>query len=181
MILWTIQHANAWSRAEQRGSLRADGRRVWRVFRESYAWMAREMERRVGPAPVCVSYPVWAWLQWESAAAPRPDLRATAHLPAGTAGLRIEFESNANEVLLSDFDLWHFVLNSWYLPRSASARDRYALTAKQRSWQRIFDLSFTAHGVAVPRQRKSIQGVIWQVPLESVRSVKPFVARGKAG
>lgn len=37
-------------------------------------------------------------------------------MPAGTQGVRLEVEIPDAQVLLSDFDLWHYPLNYWYLP-----------------------------------------------------------------
>ena len=36
----------------------------------------------------------------------------------GERGVRVELEVADDRVLLSDFDLWHYVLNYWYLPES---------------------------------------------------------------
>jgi len=142
--------------------------------------MSAEMERRIGPPPRDVRYPVWAWFQHRSAAARRPDLRSTNHLPPGSAGVRLEFEVSKHEVLLSDFALWHFVLNSWYLPRSANGHERSSEAAKQRSWARIFDLRFSAREVAEPLPQKSIQATLWEVKLSSIRGVQEFIARRAA-
>jgi len=141
--------------------LRADGRRVWPSFRFSYQWMRRQMDRRLGRAPSHVTYPIWSWLQYDSAAASKPDLRCSAHLQAGTPGVRVEFEAEEQDVFLSDFDLWHYVLNSCYLPASAQERDRRSKRAIEESWEHIFDLDFAPRNVAVRRGRKSIQGVTW--------------------
>jgi hypothetical protein len=68
----------------------------------------------------------------------------------------------ANAALLSDFELWHYVLNYWYLPGSQVSADEFERTLATRhvrsprdlpssetvprdrvtaSWQRIFDLA----------------------------------------
>lgn len=143
------------------------------------------MHRRVGAPPHGVRYPIWAWLQYESAAKRRPDLRRAGHLPSGSPGVLIEFDAGEDQVLLSDFDLWHYVLNRWYLPQTPmEAKDENerglpAPSALQlaNSWQRIFELEQSLEGVSLPRPNRSIQATIWQVPLSSVRSVKTFHAR----
>jgi len=87
-------------------------------------------------------------------------------------------------VLLSDFDLWHYVLNRWYLPQTPSeAKDELEDAARlrtrrlTRSWRRIFDLDFYLEGVSVPRSERSIQATVWQVPLGAIRSARVFRAR----
>ncbi len=182
MILWTIQHEDAWRRAQGSGFLRADGRRQWRNFRAPYRWMEREMRRRIGELPRGVQHPIWAWLQYENERARRPDLRRSGHLPSGTRGVLIEFSASKDQVLLSDFELWHYVLNQWYLPQTSSeAREtlEHALSVPhlKGSWQRIFDLDWYLKDVSVSRPEKSIQATMWQVPLSAVRSVKVFRAR----
>lgn len=179
MILWTIQQQGAWQTAQRRGVLRSDARHQADVFREPYAWLRREMHRRIGPPPRGVQSPVWAWLQYENGSRRRPDLRRSAHLPSGSHGVLIEFSAPEDQVLLSDFELWHYVLNRWYLPQTPAEveHDVAGEARMERSWQRIFDLDWSLEDVAVPRPEKSIQGTLWQVPLGDVRSVTPFRAR----
>ena len=64
--------------------------------------------------------PIWAWYQWEGSRR-KPDLRASGYLPKGEPGVRLELRVADDRVLLSDFDLWHYVLNYWYLPKSEKA------------------------------------------------------------
>ena len=183
MILWTIQAEGAWRRAQRSGFLRADGRRQWRSLQEAYRWMGGEMRRRIGNPPRGVRYPIWAWLQYENRVVKRPDLRRTGHLPSGTRGALIQFDIAEDQVLLSDFELWHYVLNRWYLPQTSSetrdAVDNVPTDARslRASWQRIFDLDWSLAGVSAPRGDKSIQATLWQVPISAVRSVRPFRAR----
>lgn len=182
MILWTIQHEDAWRRAQGRGFIRADGRRRGRDFRAAYRWIEREMRRRIGEPPRGVQHPIWAWLQYENERVRRPDLRRSGHLPSGARGVLIEFDASKDQVLLSDFELWHYVLNQWYLPQtSREARepleDALSVPHLKSSWRRIFDLDWSLKDVSVPRPEKSIQATIWQVPLSAVRSVTGFRAR----
>jgi hypothetical protein len=144
------------------------------------------MTRRLGPPPRNVRYPIWAWYQYDSAIRRRPDLRHSAHLPSGAAGVLIEFEIEPTFVLLSDFDLWHYVLNHSYIPRNArEAREldrlphhkQPANEQMKNSWRRIFDLEWSAKDIAAPRGQKSIQATVWQVPLAEIRSVRRFRAR----
>lgn len=127
-----------------------------------------------------------------------PDLRASGHLPSGTAGVRLELEVDPDEVLLSDFDLWHYVLNYWYLPTSASDGNRFQRElaavglsfyrsrplpdAKYHdeivsSWDRIFALDWSQRGLASPRKRKAIQACMWEIRPEMVRRRREFTAR----
>jgi hypothetical protein len=186
---WTIQYREAWDFAVKRGVLRADGRRAWLSFRDSYFWKRQQMCRRI--TGTSGRYPIWAW------APPKPDLRSPEHLPPGTNGVRVEFLADSSRVLLSDFGAWHAVLNRSYLALSEEEEDaawetmvgdhwRYDDLADNHrsllefSWERIFDpqliLSSTwDYGGHVESQR--IQATIEEVPLSQMVSVQPFVAR----
>lgn len=143
--LWTIQVAEVLPVLENEGLLTCAWPRVDPDYTRAYRWMSVQMaERGLDPGP---NAPVWAWHAWGGARRPRPDLRASGHLPPGTAGVRIEFVAPAEQVVLSDFDGWHAVLNDWYLSESeneaALQENRWPSAQRiERSWARIFDLSF---------------------------------------
>jgi hypothetical protein len=150
--------------------------------------MAGEMKMRISPPPRGVRHPAWAWFQYENEQHRRPDLRRAGHLPAGTHGILIEFSAPVRAVLLSDFDLWHYVLNRWYLPSNSRDYRRIDKLAyedlptgqeMERSWSRVFDLEWSLKDVATPRSMKNIQATVWEVPVASVRSVRAFQARGR--
>ncbi len=198
MILWTIQTAAAWHTWQQQQTLRAPPQYVEPAFRPAYAWMVTQMVKRIGPKPKAVRYPLWAWYQWRNDRKRRPDLRSSAHLPAGQRGVRIEFEHPDTAALLSDFDLWHYVLNYWYLPESMADGEAFEQELSERgfsfylnkplpdaayhrrvaqSWERIFDVSWAAEDIADPYPMKSLQASLWQVELDQVREVTFFTAR----
>jgi len=168
MILWTIQPASTWATWQREGTLSSAWHHTPIELRPQYEWMAQRFAQLV-PAPSASAALVWAWLQFGGAARARPDLRRRAHLPPRTPGVRIELQLDATEVLLSDFELWHFVLNGWPIPPRG--------TIHSANWSRIFDLQFRHRDVALPFHMKRIQAVFWSAPLSSIRSVTPFVAR----
>ena len=119
MILWTIQPLTVWKALQSKGQIQAREVFVDKHFRPAYRWMRDQMRLRLGPPPSSNSFPLWAWYQWQGASKKRPDLRFSGHLPSGETGVLIEFLAEADEVLLSDFELWHYVLNYLYLPSSS--------------------------------------------------------------
>jgi len=99
----------------------------------------------------------------------------------------------ADQVLLSDFLLWHFVSNGLYLARSRAEAAEFERKlaraglagfvgghlpnsdlrrAREQSWTRIFEL-----GGRPSRAKRSIQATFWELPLSAVRVVDEFVAR----
>ena len=198
MILWTIQTEDAWSELQARGVLRATRQHVEKYFLGAYEWMIEQMERRLAPRPRRNQYPLWAWRQWENEVRPKPDLRSGGHIPKGEKGVRIEFEIPDDLVLLSDFDLWHYVLNYWYLPQSESEGEKFEAELEThglslfnqkplshaefhnrmvQSWNRIFDLHWSEDDLALPLSRKSIQATLWELKEGQVRNCKYFKSR----
>lgn len=122
--------------------------------------------------------PIWAWAQYDGLCKKRPDLRCAGYLDRGSHGVLIEIEKEPTELLLSDFLLWHYVLNQCYLPeRIEDDNDQANIVEKEQSWQRIFDLSFSAQGITEPVERKRLQATFWTIRPQEVISMQHFVAR----
>lgn len=186
--LWTIQNLAAWRLVEERGELRADGRRLcFEDFRPAYQWLIVQMNQRIPNYPGC--YPVWAWPE-------KPDMRERAHAPAGTEIVRIQFELPRSQVLFSDFSCWHSVLSGYYIGKSEHAEKCYEalvrsarvsdpMTGLQRradtqlvqSWQRIFDFDFLAQYPDWFGEDLRLQATTAKVPLGAIKKVEHFVAR----
>ena len=197
MILWTVQTPEAVAVLHRTGLLVADADEPEAHFRPAYRWMARKMRQQIGKPPVSSARPLWAWHRWQGRRA-RPDLRSSGHLPQGGRGARIEFAAEPSTVLLSDFSLWHHVLNYWYLPASLKDEKAFETTLKEAgldffktkplpdpafhrlieaSWERIFDLDLVVRRITDPRAERSVQAAFWVLPLEAVREITWFIAR----
>lgn len=200
MILWTITTTAGWNELNRRGVLVATPKHseIFKDSKSAYRWMADEMETRIGPPPRKGILPFWAWFRWDGERRPKPDLRSGGHLPRGEKGVRIEFEKDPKEVLLSDFVLWHHVLNYWYLPKSKRDGDRFEKEIEKKglsffktkplphngyhkmikkSWEFIFDLDFENPWIAERKAKKAIQATFWKLSLSEVRRMKEFTAR----
>lgn len=198
MILWTIQSTDAWTLLRRSGTLRCDRRFADAQHIAAYQWMAQQMLRRLKICPPNGAIPLWAWYQWEGDRRRPADLRRGGYLPAGERGVRIKFEIDDDLVLLSDFELWHYVLNYWYL--ATSLADGEAVETRlaehglsihktrsrpdsvfdrivKESWNRIFDLEWEQDGITHSAAQKSIQGSLWELTLDAVRQVDEFTAR----
>ena len=202
MIVWSNLTTDAWDELQRTGHLRASRQHIDADFMPAYIWMAEQMERRLGPRPSKDAMPIWVWWQWWSNRR-RPDLRASGHLPKGTRGVRVECKVQDDRVLLSDFELWHYVLNYGYLPKTEKEGEEFEkeLTAAglsltgcslrnplpnaeyrqkiEQSWERIFDLTWTDpdHAIVSRAKDRSIQGTMWELLLDDVIEAKEFTAR----
>lgn len=203
MVIWSILTQQAWDGLQRRGRLRASRRHVSKEFLGSYLWMAEQMQRRLTtPRPSKDAMPIWAWYQWAGKRC-KPDLRSGGHLARGEWSVRLELQVTDDRVLLSDFDLWHYVLNYWYLPETETAGEAFekklarlglsfykcdhehplphaqCRRAIERSWERIFDIGWVDRTLAIaePPQKKSIQATLWEILLTDVVNAKEFTAR----
>ena len=126
-----------------------------------------------------------------------PDLRYSL-FPKGMKAVRLEIEIDESQALLSDYELWHYVLNYWYLPESEEDGEAFEAELNElglspyttkplphpdydlkvrNSWLRIFDIDWAAPGIASARDEKSIQAVFWELTMSQVKKVKEFTAK----
>ncbi len=203
MVIWSNLTQQAWEELQKQGRLRVSCRHIEKDFQGSYLWMASQMELRLQtPRPSEDSMPIWAWWQWWGDRR-RPDLRASGYLPKGTRGIRVELQVKTDRVLLSDFELWHYVLNYWYLPKTEKeggvfekklTRAGLSLVGcshehplphagfrreVENSWERMFDLSWTDpnHRIVSASKNRSIQATLWELLMDDVVEIKEFTAR----
>jgi hypothetical protein len=203
MILWSIVTPEAWIDLQKKGRLRASCEHVTIDFLNSYLWMIKQMEVRLkSPRPTKNAMPIWAWYQWEGKKRRMPDLRSGGHLDKGVRGVRLECELSDDRALLSDFELWHFVLNYGYLPESEEDDECFERVLKknqlsdvrathkkplppkfhkilEKSWERIFDLEWISRNPSYfpTNENQAIQATFWELNLNEVIRVTEFVAR----
>ena len=198
MILWTIQKEEAWEQLKEHGYITGVIDNIGKSWISNYRWMSHQMKERLSNPPCENIFPIWAWYQWENSKRNWPDLRAAGHLPKNENGVRIEFNCHENTALLSDFELWHYVLNYWYLPESTTDGEDFEAELERqglsfyktkplphptyhekivKSWTKIFDLDWSDPDLAFPKDQKSIQATVWQLEIDQVRSYKRFKSR----
>ena len=119
-------------------------------FADAYTWLINQFNQRI-PKPNQVTIPIWWWLdngvrtkEFQEDIPPKP------------VKVIIEADYPNNQILLSDFEKWHYVLNKWYLPDDINndSDDYYdqidqwfdhlsshqQQVQMQKSWQQIFNL-----------------------------------------
>lgn len=159
--------------------------------------MIEQMESRIGKRPNKNVYPIWAWYQYKNKKVKRPDLRSSGFLPKGTKGVRIEFNKPENQILLSDFDLWHFPLNCWYIADNEKEdlefhklfeqykvnftdKEKYPFEFRKivkNSWNKILDMNYHNKYVADKFIDKKIQATLWCIKSSEITKVDFFIAK----
>jgi hypothetical protein len=193
--IWTIQPAGLYEKLRAKRVLLVDGRHCDRSFPHAYRWMIGQMRHRLPPSPA--RFPWWGWYRWEGVRRPRPDLRAGGHLRKGQRGIRLELEMDEREVLLSDFNGWHSVLNDSFLSHDEAEDEQFDRQEKRlgfrygtprpeplrsrvlASWERIFDLTGGDPEWRGKVSDRGIQATFWELRLQDVTQVTFYTDRGR--
>ncbi len=205
MYLWSIQEEDVWQIIQETGIFCCDpyksnmlkpmedeliGKKLEPQFEAAYEWLAEQMEQRIGKRPEGVRFPVWAWYKYGGKR--KSDLRKV-RWSYGNGGQRfvcLELEVPDDQVLLSDHDEWHAVLNRWPVTDTEEESDRYdeflekadAATAEafyKENWQRVFDI--TPFENDWKRRGKNVQATFWELKREYVKKARPFVTVSRKG
>ena len=191
MRLWTIQGIAIYEQLQREGvaycTKPVTGEHF--DFLHTYHWMAGQMRKRIGNPPVeGVEYPMWAWFQYNSSKDKKPP-RSPKDIAEGLS-VYIEIEIPDNEVLLSDFGLWHAPLNKCPLDDwkriykeinkldedAGGAFDEYPSSIQkdiEKSWEAVFDINRRDRIVGrTYRRNRSIQATFWVLKPEYIVSVE---------
>lgn len=137
-----------------------------------YKWM---FEKLSSPLKKSGTAPVWCWQKWNDRS-DAPDLRYAGHAPRGTRCCRMEMEVPEEHVLLSQFEMWCWVLNGWNIIKNEKQREAPPFSLEE-SWMNIFDLEFGSEFMWGKKQNRSIQAIIPCIKPEWIIRMKIFIAR----
>ena len=174
MRLVTIQPYDAWFQ------LATDGRYTCNIakseffkdenFMKAYAWMSKEMTRRIGVAPDGIHYPIWCWYKNDE------DYAHTCK--GGREYVKITIDVDPSRVLLSDFDDWNIALNGGpIVPITTTEEEADAEydriveagdDAIHETWARIFRTPEES------AESDYVQGTIWEIRKEDLVEVTLF-------
>ena len=192
MKLWTMQPVEVYDILERDGVYRTDKEKIdMPEFLPTYDWLCKHLEQK-DTKPESVKYPVWAWYRFDGIEK-KPDLRHSCYGVRGEEMVCVELEIPDDKVLLTDFDLWHFVLNDWWLDtamfKNGYTEEQYdqnrkwfkalspeeQLREKEKSWEIIFDIeAFENDWIS---KGQYVQGIFWEIKRENVRKIQRFTAR----
>ena len=180
MRLWTIQTVEVYNKILENGIHYCDEElSMWLeidCFVNAYNWMRKKMEEKIGNSEV--KYPIWAWYAYNGKNR-KPDLRRLGYAEKGTKLVCLEIEVDENKVLLSDFDLWHCVLNDCFVSDDDAQLDEfYTLSEdkqdklKKESWDKII----VKKDEDIPKDAY-IQATFFELRKEDIKKVQFFTAK----
>lgn len=189
MKVYTIQAEEILYKLEKTSKVFADKRFICaKDFRSSYNWYLKQAQK------YCPAWEGdsmwWVWLE-------KPDLRAWRYFRDTRSGktknmVLLELEIDPKLILVSDFELWHFVLNQSYLPYNEKEDKRFDKRSKGKlfeslpknlkkevvkSWERCLKLgstSFKKFSKDFLSQKQIFQGIIPYIEKVQVKKVKRF-------
>lgn len=185
MRVCMIAAASLYTRLREDGDLFADPSLAMPGFEDAYTWMRGQMAQRLPNYQG--HWPWWAWVH-PPAGHVRPDLRTRWAYhngwPAGTACIRLGLDIPDPDLLLSDFDKWHAVLNDGPLVSSDEEWDAFEAlpeaerrATKEATWPGIFAVNEPPDPFWRGSDAPIIQACFETLRLADVREVTMFRAR----
>lgn len=155
MKYYTIQKLYAWEDAKERGYL--TGNKAYideECFLSSYIWMMKQMAKRI--KNYNNEFPIWLWLDTSN---------ICFNELLNDEWVLLEINVSDEQVLLSNFEAWHFVLNNWDFDEENKT------ISKEQSWEYIFDkdkLKKFDYGF----EKEDLQGTIGKVDCKNIKVLK---------
>ena len=205
--LWTIQTEDAYKKLLKEGRLITNPKfsmlNLEIQYKIAYDWISDIMRERIERKPLDAVYPIWTWYSYLGKRK-KPDLRFNSHQKRGTKSVLLEISIPNDEILISDFEMWHYPLNLWYIPvndeddeefdkKYSNARlklfcdcnmqnsdnsDAFiALQEMKKSWEKIFIPDYEAQKRIESGEKLELQATIWEIRLENVVKVQYFIAK----
>ena len=187
MTLWTMQPVSVYEEIKEHGVYRADAKKITTPeFLKAYDWLCDKLAEKC-PRLCNVQYPVWAWYKFNGKHK-KPDLRHSCYGVHGQEMAAMEVEVPDDQVLLSDFELWHSVLNKAYLAMTESEYSEFYETialrtntenqmVKEKSWNNIFNIPDEPYEDDWIRYGAYVQAIFWELKAEYIKHVQFFTAR----
>lgn len=159
MKFYTIQKLKAWNEAKLKGFLTGDNNYIdkeW--FLDSYTWMMNQMSKRLPNYKE--EYPVWLWLSTDN-------ISFSELLQDNYVLLEVKLDEN--QVLISNFDAWHFVLNDSHFDEEDTS------ITKEESWEYIFNKEKLAKW-NYEFEKEDLQEVIGRIDCKDIKVLKYIVS-----
>ena len=192
MKLWTTQPVAFYEELMEKGiNYCKQVSQMAEDYHVAYQWMVEQMLERIGEPPLPdIKQPIWAWYQYTCKKKRKPTLSSLNKTNPEEREVLMELEMPDCVVLLSDFDLWHYPLNHWFLGADRKldklCEPYYGHTEFDKrpsevqrvimdSWVKIFDLNHrNRYYASKARKNRSIQATLWLVKKEYVVSAVEY-------
>lgn len=199
MILWSIQPESVYAEVLKYGYCLSKKSKSdfllneltipveQQTFTRAYDWYIAEMEKRITkPIDYIIELPWWAYYRLNGSS--NLKLEDVDHLDnPGSTMVALKLNVPDSEVLLSDLDLWHIVLNNGYIPDTivtdTSLDNNLSHLSKivdnesiRNSWTRIFDIEDYKNGLVT--SCSDIQATFWVLKREYIVEAITFVVKG---
>ena len=189
MRVWTIQPPEVLKIIEETGRFVCSKEKSQLYndenFKGPYEWMAHKMTKKIfslSPLLNDVELPIWGWVIYNGRYG-KPSLDDIGLGISGKKYVCIELKLYDSEVLLSDEEWWHSVLNNDFLNiRTGDMWDKFEdwydnlspfmqNAVKVESWENIFVNRSTMC------DHKYVQATFWEIRKEDIISVEEFIAK----
>ena len=132
MRLWTCQPWSVVEKVVKDGSFVCNPKKSTyindKIFREAYEWLIQQMIKKIGKSDYHAVYPIWAWY---FVSGEIPDFTKWDYLGNSETDVWIELEIPEDRVVLTDYSMWHCVLN-----RSINYKANYINNISDEEWKR---------------------------------------------
>lgn len=177
--LWSVQTKEAWEKLQTTGVLVGDWDLIsFEGFRPSYMWMIEQMKKRGLDTKGLP--PIWAWELFEPPDHRKPYLEYTSYFDQPTEAVILEIQSPRTGFLVSDFDLWHAVLNNFPIGKNNKECDDLIAEKNpsriQSTWERIFDIGYGDPDFWGDPSTRSTQATLPLLTLDMIKSAEKFTS-----
>ena len=131
MKLVTIQTLSAYKSLQKNGYLIVDSKFVNdKKYGVPYRYIMERMDKKSNIYNA--EYPLWAWVKYGSFVSP-PKNKLLGFFPKEDSQVvRITFEKSDNEVLVTDYIKYHFLLTNEYLPKDILDKQKFDIYLEKR-------------------------------------------------
>lgn len=194
MELVTFQTVAAYESLINNGYLIADEKFInINKYGTAYDWIVSKMHEK--KIPEASKYPLWAWYKCGKFKSPTKNTMLGYFGAEQEQLVKIVFEKTDNEVLLTDYKIYHFLLVNAYLPSSLQdfnafnkfkeekgvtdedllayiRRDKYDSYRTDKDFNHVNEIIHKSYEQVLNLSSDYIQACVWNIKLSEVKSVQ---------
>lgn len=92
-----------------------------------YEWILEKMNDKINVKPQSSSYPLWAWVKYGRRKCPSKHKTLNYFSKDEDILVKITFHKNEDDLLLTNFNRFSFLLNNWYIPTDKKDLEQFKL------------------------------------------------------